>query len=251
MNKLAAIYNVWDGTELLEYSINSVKNHVDLIIIVWQKISNQGEEYNPHHEILKVSTNITHMRLFHPELNKTGMENETEKRNIGLDIARSHNCTHFFHIDTDECYKDFGKLKADYFRKEELKPTTDGSVLRILTYFKKPIWSLEESDNYLVPFIHKLKPEITTGIHNTYPHYVDPTRRINASDVFQINGYMHHYSWVRKDIERKIRNSSAKQNIQRSKLLSDYNNPELGPGYFLKDYGQKLIEVPNYFNIEI
>ncbi len=45
--KLAAIYNVWDGVELLKHSIASIKQDVDLIIIVYQDISNFGEEFNP------------------------------------------------------------------------------------------------------------------------------------------------------------------------------------------------------------
>ena len=249
--KLCAIYNCWDSTELLKYSVESIKDHVDLIIIVWQKISNYGESFDPEPDIEELITTKIQLNHFYPDLKKTGMQNETEKRNIGLAIARSYQCTHFFHIDADEMYRDFSKLKDAYFRKEEVKPTTDGSVLKIITYFKHPTLSLEKADNYFVPFIHKLNPDTTAGIQNRYPHYVDPTRRINASDVFEITGYMHHYSWVRKDIERKVRNSSAKANIERSQLLQDYHNPELGPGYFLKDYGQKLIEVPNYFNIEI
>jgi hypothetical protein len=62
---------------------------------------------------------------------------------------------------------------------------------------------------------------------------------------------MHHFSYVRKNIERKINNSSARANILKSKLLEDYNNPEVGPGFYVQDFKQRLIEVPNYFNINI
>ena len=45
--KLAAIYNVWDGVELLRGSMESVKDGVDLFIIVYQNVSNIGEVFHP------------------------------------------------------------------------------------------------------------------------------------------------------------------------------------------------------------
>jgi len=41
--KLAAIYNVWDGLELLPHSLRSIRSQVDCIIVVWQGRSNWGE----------------------------------------------------------------------------------------------------------------------------------------------------------------------------------------------------------------
>jgi len=49
--KLAAIYNVWDGVELLHGSIECIKDHVNQIIIVWQNVSNIGEIYDPMPEM--------------------------------------------------------------------------------------------------------------------------------------------------------------------------------------------------------
>jgi len=123
-----------------------------------------------------------------------------------------------------------------------------GSVAKIITYFKRPNLRLKSFDNYYVPFIHKLHPNTVTGMP-TYPFYVDPTRRINTDEVFLITDSMHHFSYCRLDIERKMRNSSARNNIMKSKLLEDYNNPNLGAGYFLKDYGQTLIEFEDIFGL--
>ena len=41
--KLGISYNLFDGEELLEYSINSVRDSCDHINVVYQKISNWGE----------------------------------------------------------------------------------------------------------------------------------------------------------------------------------------------------------------
>lgn len=119
-----------------------------------------------------------------------------------------------------------------------------GSVCKMWTYFKKPTWRLENPENYYVPFIHRLT--INTFVGPQYPFYVDRTRRVNQMDVVELPFMMHHYSWVRKDINRKVRNSSAKNLSQH---LDEYNTAEVGRR--LRMYDQKLIEVPNYFNIDL
>ena len=40
MAKLAAIYNVFDGEENLQSSIDSIRKNVDIIIVVQQQVSN-------------------------------------------------------------------------------------------------------------------------------------------------------------------------------------------------------------------
>ncbi len=248
IEKLCAIYNVWaDSIELLEYSIKSIKNHVDLIIIVYQNKSNYGEEVNIMGQLIElmdrhndVSIEIT---LFSPHHNQPASFNEKAKRNLGLDNARKNRCSHFLHMDCDEMYQDFGAAKRAF----EISGY-DGSVLRMHTYFKKPTFMLAEDEKYYVPFIHKLRAGTVAG-DGKYPFYVDPTRKINESNVVMLSHYMHHFSWVRKDIDMKIRNSSAKANIDKSHLREDWEKAEAG--MFVRDYRTNLVEVPNYFNIEI
>lgn len=242
--KLAAIYNVWDGAELLEASMATVSDHVDLIIVVWQSVSNYGEEYNPMVEVNLAKYDKVLMVKYTPNLSIDPAFNERHKRNLGIDIARQHHCTHFLHMDCDEFYNDFEEAKREYIRSG-----MDGSVVPIYTYFKSPQYRLKNFDNYYVPFIHKLHPRTTAGA-GAYPFYVDPTRKINAGGVRLLREPMHHMSWVRKDIDRKVRNSTARKNIERSDLLKDYRDPDTGPGTILKDYqNQELIEVPDHFGL--
>lgn len=243
--KLAAIYNVWDGAELLKGSINCIKDNVDLIIIVFQKYSNYGEFYDPIWGVLDSCEGLNvHFYLYDPEISKGAKYNETRKRNIGLDIARQYNCTHFLHLDCDEYYEDFAKTKAEYFNSG-----ADGSYCKIYSYFRYPTLRGENFDNYFVPFIHKLDKNTRAGGAN-YPAYVDPTRKINCLNSTEMNLPMHHFSYVRKDIERKIRNSTARENIMKSDAYQQYiAGPKAGD--FINVYNQKLIKVENIFNIEI
>jgi hypothetical protein len=122
-------------------------------------------------------------------------------------------------------------------------------VCKLYTYFKSPTLRFDTPDGYFVPFIHELKPDTFAG-DRQYPFYVDPTRRINETDVIELPVFMHHFSWIRKDINRKVRNSSAKRNIERSTLLADCLSDDTKAGSFVKDYGKSLIEVTDRFQIE-
>jgi hypothetical protein len=240
--RLAAIYNAWDGIELMRGSMLCMKDHVDLFIIVYQDVSNFGEQYNPLPDMdLSGFANVTLVK-YDPVVG-AGAYNEKRKRNLGLDIARDKGCTHFLMVDCDEYYENFGE--AVYLYKNF---GHRGSVCSLYTYFKLPTLRFETKDGYFVPFIHELKPETQAGVRH-YPFYVDPTRRINETEVVELPVTMCHFSWVRKDIERKCRNSSAKENIEKGTMLQDYYSDHVGPGYYVKDYDKKLIEVPDYFGL--
>lgn len=245
--ELAAIYNVWaDSVELLGASMRSVQEGIDIFIIVYQQRSNWGEYIDPFPEIQKAIADIgvpVLIDCWDPDINRAGFHNETVKRNRGIDLAQQLGATHFLHMDCDEFYTNFLSARVAY-----LNTGADGSVLRLFTYFKLPTLRFDTEDGYFVPFIHKLHPNTQSGGPN-YPFYVDPTRKINAENVILLPFHMHHMSWVRRDIQMKIRNSSAKNNLDRGTMLQSYNNPACGPGFYVKDYEKTLIEVPDQFNL--
>lgn len=249
--RLCAIYNCFgDSSELLPYSLNCLVGEVDEIIFVTQEVSNFGEkvEYELFSEgfLEKTFSNtiFTYVR-YSPNLKWSGMQNEKAKRNLGLEVAKSSGCTHFLCMDCDELFEDFGKAKQEYFDSGHA-----GSVSKMITYFKSPTLRLENPETYFVPFIHELRKDTVLG-HGKYPYYVDPTRKVNEQDVVELKHFMHHFSYVRKNINLKIRNSSARENIYKSKLLRDYFDPNVGEGSFVQDFGQKLVKCDNIFNIEV
>lgn len=245
--KLAAIYNVFDGDELLDGSIFRLYDHVDHVIIIYQHVSNFGEVHVP---LLPRESAFRKIKNIHydPILDMGPELNERAKRNLGLDIARALDCTHFLHLDCDEYYEDFEAMKALYIRSGR-----DGSACRMRTYFKLPTLMMDPPEDYYVPFIHELNGYTKAGSPG-YQVYVDPTRGINCRNVVIMPQPMHHYSWVRKDIMRKVRNSSANVNdqlVNNKQILEDYFSPDLGPGYFLRNWNRTLIEAPNIFGIEV
>jgi hypothetical protein len=244
--KLAAIYNVWDGVEHLERSVNYIARSVDIIILVYQHRSNYGEVFGQYESNTPLNAfrkfkhfhNKCHFIKYEPVLSAGGMQNEISKRNLGLKVARRVGCTHFFHIDCDEMYYDFEDALRQYNESD-----MSGSVCKIRTYFGKESYCFEKQDNYFVPFIHILLNDTYCG-RTKYPFYVDPTRRVNNSDVALLNVEMQHFSWVRSNIERKIRNSSAKDNIEKSTLYQDYLKVLSVPdavGMHIEGYDMRLV----------
>lgn len=243
--KLAAIFIVWDDWELLEHSISNIWIHVETIIVVWSQYSNFGEySPRPRNEVLNILVNK--FVEFEPDLKNSPRDNETLKRNIGLDWARKSDCTHFLMLDADEFY-----TYEDIFKgRQSLKNT----VCKVKTYFKSPTLTIGY-DTTLVPFIHKLTPDLKFEWNRNYPFAwvdgqirIDPTRQMNiTSGVDMIDVTMNHYSWVRRDIKKKIRNSTARVNLERSTIVQDYLNAK--EGYFCQFYKKSLEACSNLFDL--
>lgn len=252
--RLAAIYNVWDAIELLSGSLRCIRNDVDIVIIIWQRTSNFGEVYNPEPEIhnaLRDNPGLNKILIEYKPRAVDGFSNEINKRNLGLEYAWQDGCTHFLHMDVDEYYEDFGAAKKLY---REMEPDHgDGSVCKLFTYIRRPEFRCDEPDGYYVPFIHALTPFTRAG-EREYPFHADPTRRINTSNVFELPVFMHHFSYIRANIQRKVKNSSARNNILKGSILQNWE--ELGKiddptGYYIQDWDRKLVKVPNIFDIKV
>lgn len=249
--KLAAIFCVWGNPELLPYSLNSIDPLVDGIIVVTSKKSNFGEDAE-----LPLGGYFT----FEPDPKKDARTNETDKRNFGLNIARRAGYTHFLMCDEDEFYL------PEEFQKEKKRfenPKLMGLVCRVKCYFKSPTLTIGY-DTTLVPFIHKITPTLRFEFNKNYPFAwtmvdgvpfthskkirIDPTRSMNINDDVEWSDItMHHYSYVRKDVKKKIRNSTARQNLERSTIVNDYLNAK--EGYFCQFYGKTLEMSPNVFGL--
>lgn len=99
--KLSVSYNFFNGEEHLESSIQSIRNSVDYITIVFQSTSNSGNKIST--EALDALNDIRSKKLvdkiidFSPDFSKTRQTNELAKRKIGLDEALHRRCTHFFY----------------------------------------------------------------------------------------------------------------------------------------------------------
>jgi hypothetical protein len=219
---LAAIYNVFDGEEHLERSVNYLPKDIELIF-VYQTVSNFGEQRKI--EVYKELETKIGGRWVHyePKIYRSkdsGTINERNKREIGLGLARELGCTHFLFMDCDEMYPKFNELMEEYKTKGK-----DGSVCLIDQYLLNDKYRLTPKLDWFVPFIHKITRETT--ITKSYPYPVDQTRSVNTKDVAVLSHSMQHLTWVRDNIHMKIRNSSA-QGRRNDRILNDLKRLECG-----------------------
>ena len=130
--KLGICYNVFDGHELLEKSVMSMRKNASFIVVVYQKISNFGDKSNPFlvdflqdlharnliDELIQyeareyslserramVSANSEDFEKGSVETIGSQFFNEISKREIGRKKLLEKKCTHYLLMDTDEFY---------------------------------------------------------------------------------------------------------------------------------------------------
>ena len=224
--KIGISYNVFDGEELLEASIKSIRNNVDYISVVYQTTSNFGnpcdEGLVPLLEDLKNRGLVDELFEYRPRINKGGHFNEITKRNIGLSLSEGAGCTHHMAMDSDEFYTD-----EDFKLMKSRMKTNDyeSCACQMTTYYKEPIYRLEPKEEYYVSLLFKIRQGVEFVMGHQFPVLVDPTRRMEpgrckifARDEIE----MHHMSYVRKDLRKKLQNSSASPNFKDINKLVNY-----------------------------
>ncbi len=115
---VAVVYNVFDGLELLPYSVSNIAPCVEGIIIVYQETGNSGE-FDPNvKETVNFISSSTRQTVYcipyQPDLSKPYGENERLKRDLGLHWAKKLGFTHFIDMDCDEFYIREEFLKENY-----------------------------------------------------------------------------------------------------------------------------------------
>lgn len=245
--KLCAIYNSWDDFDWLKISITNIRPLVEGVVVITSFQSNHfenriGPDGSAH------DWPVTPVPIFfrnkEPQKGLHPSYNEREKRNYGLDFARDLGYTHFICLDTDELYHPEQFLEIKNLIDSE--PSIKGVVVPCNVYFKSPKLTIGR-DITRVPFIHKITPTIKHEFNKYYPYSwegnqirIDPTRslNINRGVIYTERVVMEHFSWVRSDYEKKIRNSTARTNLERSTILKDLL--EAKEGYFCEFYQRRL-----------
>jgi molybdopterin-guanine dinucleotide biosynthesis protein A len=244
--KLAACYTVFNGVELLEHAINSVKDHVDEIIIGFQTVSNYGNECK---DILDFMDRFPDYNYFNyePDLKVDSKTNEKRKHQQLIEFARSKNCTHFFLSATDHFYKEDEIL---YAINVVLTTGVKTTYSKMITYFKEPTLRLEPLEEYYMPFICST----SVNMGNMSPVLVDPACSFRPFAPYYVfkeeEVLMHHFSWIRKDIRNKLENAAAKVNWldKIEDFIDRYNNFKLGDRfpYYPK---HRIVETEDIFNL--
>jgi len=247
IRKLALTINAFDASELLETLITEIRDEVDYVAAFYQNKSYwqlpmdpiDMEELQRLHKLGLIDELIE----FKPDFLKYARQQETDKRNMGIEMMRGKGYSHILNIDADELYDrdQFKEAKAEINKKGW--PITYWSYVN---YYK-------DFNHYLV---YPFRPFVN-GIHSTYftytfngpaPGPTDPTRRI--LNPLNIGTYlfpdevirMQHCAWIRKNIRKKLENWSAKDNFNKElidKCVHQFENWKEG------DNAVMLFNVPD------
>jgi hypothetical protein len=232
--KFGVSYNVFsDSIELLRDSILSVDDSVDYISVIYQTLSNCGNESSIDVESILNSLLdeglINKIQKYNPIIEKGPHYNEIMKRNMGLNFSRKNGCTYHMAMDCDEFY-----LKEQLLNLKEiyLKENLEGGYCQMETYYKDFEHRLEPKEEYYVSLFYKIDNDLYNIQANT-PVTVDPTRKITKNNIKIFTRdeiEMFHASYIRDDISSKFNNSSAKVNFENDieNLIHYYENWQEG-----------------------
>jgi hypothetical protein len=272
--KLGVSYSIFEGTELLEYSIKQIREYVDFIVLNYQSFSWYGlpiqkEDLN---NIIRLKNNklVDELNCFTIQTYAKNSQEarllEKQKRNIGRNICYESGCNYFLDIDVDEFYKKEEFLSA----KNNIR--TNGfnySVVHYVNYYKLPTYQAINKTNLQVPFICKLDPQKQIGeghgkfVINSKFVAEDLTRGYDTQNDLDAKGIifekekilMHHMTGVRSNIDLKFKTTSGTKINNEQKVINDIkniNNSNLKldsrPLYRTEE---DIKIVPNYFDIPL
>ncbi len=241
--KFGVSYSIFDGEELLESSIKSIRSSVDYVNVVYQTKSWKGKSANK--DLLKKLNElkdkglIDELIFFEPNLNLRAGVNEAKKRNIGLKAAYRAGVKYFMCMDTDEFYK---STEIDYAKRVIIEKNISYSFCNIVNYGLEPTKRILQPCSFSVQFFSKINRFSFLKRSKNSIALVDPTRQLFVfpfSSQFYINGIeMHHFSLIRKDIDKKFKNTSYTGAININKYINSIVDED------------NSINVPDYFGIK-
>lgn len=224
---------MFDGEELLEQNLKNVRKFVDYTAVIYQKTSYFGNiiDFNLIDKLHKDNL-VDDLIEYKNDISLNPKTNEVNIRNLGLSLSKKNNCTHHISADVDEFYQDLTYVKKEI-------ENFDSSVVYLENYFKDPTYQITPSQNHVTTFIHSTK--LFYQLTKDYPYKIDLSRRLNNFEkcrVFNKEEFIiHHYSYVRKNIDVKI-DSSSNWLINKNKFKEMFNNYKVG----------NILNVPPDFN---
>lgn len=201
--KLGISYIVFEGEELLGHAIKAIRPVVDFVSVIYQTTSFYGLPAHPElvHNLKQIKE-IDYLYHYCNDLNISRAENEVNIRNFGLEISKKFGCIHHISADVDEFYE------LEWLEYAKRNFSGDCSVVFLENYFKKPTFRIAPSQRHVVSFIHPVSTKYNTKVK--FPFNVDITRKCDPCENCKVftEFVMHHMSFVRKNIRRKLENSS-------------------------------------------
>lgn len=239
----------FEGTEHIKNITYEIRELVDEIIVCLQSVSYHNEPIDPKDveeidkliaagyvdKVIWFTPDLSYLdkKLSPEELGKAPRLIETDKRNYMLDFLEKEGCSHSMIIDSDEFYdkREFKLCRDAIDSNEEYKIT----YCRYINYWRDYRHYLMWPFPTFVPFIFESQYRFSFGA-KCFDGAIDPTRIVNIPAGVLYHKFdwksirMHHLSWIRLDITKKIDAWSAKKYFDNNKnfklehIYNRYNN---------------------------
>ena len=304
IKKLGLCIIAFEATELLYNIISELRDSVDYVSLGLQKVSYHGDKMSAVDlaEIYRLKDedhlidNIVEVTL---DIKKEPRVQETDKRNILIQDAEDHGCSHCIVIDSDEYYTKKSFETACQIIDAHNYPITYCQYINYYHDYKHFLVYPFKQGMY-VPFVtrveyrHKYDCTDFTLPSDHTRRFVRPVKTIKKiidgnGQVKEVKEYavnyfifpwntvkMHHLSWIRADIRKKLNMWSSKkcfkgytdlidkavysfdnfdENCQTSVAKMLFNTPDNSvevrafPKQYIHpkvDYKTRLRKVPNY-----
>lgn len=247
INKLGLGIVAFEGVEHLKNITFELRTLCDNITVCLQKESYHGDPIDEKNvnivENLKNLGYIDNIIWFEPtdfhsneSVGDAPRLIETDKRNFICEyLEKEQNCSHSIIIDSDEFYQhdDFARAKHAFDSDSNLHVTYCEYLNYYRDYRHVMVWPF----NSYVPFIaeSKYRFDFRKGNFNrpsdpTRRYFIDPNSEMKHFNIFTWELVkMHHLSWIRIDIEQKVKSWSSRKlfsnyEILRKNILDRYYN---------------------------
>lgn len=240
--KWGVSYSVFDGHELLEASIKSIRKQANYVNVVYQTISWYGnpasEDLVSHLLNLKEKGLIDQLIEFTPNLKLPAHKNELAKRNIGLKKAKKAGCNYLMTMDTDEFYiNDELASTKKYIVQENITHAFCPQVLYGLKPNLRVVNPIPKA--CMVQIFSKLKRGSFLGKNFYVPCIIDYTRCFShffGAKYLVFNTInMHHMMLVRKDLDKKFTNSTYPSSKDKNNLTKGVEFIDVGDIFGVED----------------
>jgi hypothetical protein len=214
--RIGAVYNTFYGLDVIKKSIESIREAVDYIVIVHQKVGfNKMKEPSFNAKILKELETIVNDIIYYDTEVENKQSGVLEKRNIGLDYCIKNRCDFIMPLDADEIYES-GKIieQATLMYNDNI----DTLYSPIHTYYYNEDYYY--LDTYFVPSIYRINDrrfELTKTSVLT-----DPVRKMREDNCRLSTMPMHHYSYLKQSFISKLENSVSSSLKPQMKVVYDH-----------------------------
>ena len=214
-SKIGVTYSIFNGEEMLPYSIRCIRDNVDYINVVYQKKSWTGKDCSKSlfSELCKMKNDGLIDKIIEYKLpEKLPLDKFSlviKKKKLGINDLKKNKCTHILILDADELFipKEF-KAAKEYIIRNNITH----SAMSIYDYKYFPEIRNRDISRYAVPFIFKLRFYSRLTNRHHMPCLVDDLRAVKFNRLFDRFYYfntlfMHHMTGIRKNYEKKLESS--------------------------------------------